>query len=249
MMQAVDRWKNEENIVLIAEALETLEVIPFYGTLLGLTRSGGAIEGDDDVDFWVEKSKRSDVISLLENTPFEIGFADDNNHSEHFLQATRQVGNTTTYVDFYFYEFSGDGQHCIDRWNWTGHWTISANELHVPSHLIFPIKSEAILGVELQVPAEKEALCEFLYGEGWALPMSKGSEYKTTIANNVPVQVLTSSYRQLAALEALKQARDALHQIELRMGLLSSELEQLSNLKVQINEQMWQLEISQKLAC
>ena len=40
MKEATEGWKNDENIILIAKALKAVQPIPFYGTLLGLTRDG-----------------------------------------------------------------------------------------------------------------------------------------------------------------------------------------------------------------
>ena len=86
MKEATEAWKNEENIVLISKALKAVQPIPAYGTLLGITRDGSAIDGDDDVDFWIAKSRRAETISLLENTTFKVDFSDENNHSDYFLQ-------------------------------------------------------------------------------------------------------------------------------------------------------------------
>ena len=100
-----------------------------------------------------------EAISLLENTPFEVDFSDENNHSDYF-QATRNIGSTTTYVDFYFYEVSQDGKVVVDKFNFTAHWTLPVNELHVPTDLVFPLKPEVFGDVELYMPANKQALCK-----------------------------------------------------------------------------------------
>jgi hypothetical protein len=245
MKEAVQAWLHEENIILISKVLKTVRPIPFYGTLLGLTRNGSAIDGDDDVDFWIAKSKRSEVISLLENTPFEIDFSDAVNHTDHFLQAKRKVGLTTTIVDFYFYETSLDGQVIVDKWNFTAMWTLPANELHVPVELVFPLKPEMFWDVELYMPANKKALCEFLYGEGWIRPMSKGTEYTTSIVNNKPTFSVGSADEQTEALKILNQCRGTLHAIELKMGALYSEYSQLNEIKSQVNTQLSKLKLGQ----
>ena len=238
MKEATEAWKNEENIILISKALKAVRPIPFYGTLLGITRDASAIDGDDDVDFWIAKSKRSETISLLENTPFEVDFSDENNHSDYFLQATRNIGSTTTYVDFYFYETSQDGEVIIDKFNFRALWTLPANELHVPADLVFPLKSEVFQDVELYMPANKQALCEFLYGEAWVRPLSKGKDYTTSIINNKPAFSVGCSDQQKAKLEVLNECRGALHSIELKMGALYSEYSQLDEMKSQINIQL-----------
>ena len=238
MKEATEGWKNDENIILIAKALKAVQPIPFYGTLLGLTRDGSAIDGDDDVDFWIAKSKRSEAISLLENTPFEVDFSDENNHSDYFLQATRNIGSTTTYVDFYFYEASQDGTVVVDKFNFTAHWTLPANELHVPTDLVFPLKPEVFGDVELYMPANKQALCKLLYGEGWSRPLAKGEDYTTGIINNKPAFSVGCSDQQTAKLKLLNECRGALHSIELKMGALYSEYSQLDEMKSQINMQL-----------
>ena len=241
MKEATEAWKNDENIILISNALKVIRPIPFYGTLLGLTRNGSAIDGDDDVDFWIAKSKRSEAISLLENTPFEVDFSDENNHSDYFFQAKRNIGSTTTYVDFYFYEASQDGRMVVDKFNFTAHWTLTANELHVPADIVFPLKPEVFGDAELYMPANKQALCKFLYGEDWSRPLAKGKDYTTGIINNKPTFSVGCSGQKAAELKILNECRGALHSIELKMSALYSEYSQLDEMKSQINMQLSEL--------
>lgn len=238
MIEAVAAWKNEENLSLICDILEAIKPIPFFGTLLGLTRSGTAIEHDDDVDFWVHKSDRDTVIGLLKSTPFEIDLSLDHNRSEYFLQASRVIDNTKTYVDFYFYEFDANGESCVDRWNWTGHWSIPENHLHVPKSLIFPTLPSKIFGTTVQMPADPQALCEYLYGEKWQTPMKKGQEYTMTVKDHRPFVIERLPDEQMALFNVRKQSRDALQQIENRILLLSDEIEELTKLRAQIQTQM-----------
>ena len=53
--KAVSLETNQENLSYFCKILEGIEYFVFFGTMLGLERDGGVIEGDDDIDFYVNK--------------------------------------------------------------------------------------------------------------------------------------------------------------------------------------------------
>jgi hypothetical protein len=108
------------------------------------------------------------------------------NKSEFFLQATRQVQNHTTCVDFYFYEDDPNVDYLQQRWNFTGQYMYKFNFMHIPREMIFPIRSKIYLDTPVCVPNFMENCCEYLYGSNWKVPSQKNKEYKIFIYKNRP---------------------------------------------------------------
>jgi hypothetical protein len=65
--KAVSRETNQENLTYFCKILEGIEHFVFFGTMLGLERDGGVIEGDDDIDFYVPVEERFQLIARLED--------------------------------------------------------------------------------------------------------------------------------------------------------------------------------------
>lgn len=190
MRAAVDTDLNRQNLIIVATCLLELEYIPFYGTLLGLTRGGDIIEGDDDIDFILDVSERENVIHLLRSTAIEIDVREERNTSKYFLQGKRTIEGVDTYVDFYFFENNPKNGYLVEKWNFFAEPQNSSKAIHIPKNLIYPLKQRNIFGIDLLFPQHPELCCEFLYGKDWRTPRAKERDYRTVIIDNVPQQLL-----------------------------------------------------------
>ena len=97
---------NIYSLKLFSELLinKNIEHCIFFGSLLGVTRDNALIDGDDDVDFYVNLKEREKVIAILDDLSVQIDFSKKPNNSSYFIQADFEHKNKRLRVDFYFYE-------------------------------------------------------------------------------------------------------------------------------------------------
>jgi hypothetical protein len=191
---------NPVNVNVLRECYkESLDTVlryrgfPFYGTLLGLTRAGDLISGDDDVDFWINLEFRDYAISSMLASGFTVDWKLPwNRVSDYFIQFKKEFPDGVGKVDFYLFEMSQTGKFCIERWNFLGRPKDEDCELRVPEHLIFPLHIKNILDYEVLIPHNPHYICEFLYGKGWREPQKKGVDYKIEITDGKPVLFFAS---------------------------------------------------------
>ena len=94
-----------------------IEYFIFFGTLLGITREKGIIDGDDDIDFYVNLKDRSKLIDNFKNNNIDVDLTLSVNKNNHFLQIKRIVNNKVLIADIYFYETDIEKNFIIERWN------------------------------------------------------------------------------------------------------------------------------------
>ena len=66
MREPVNKEHNTANLRDISAMMQDIEHFIFFGTLLGYEREKGIIEGDDDIDIYVNSSERAKLIRLLQ---------------------------------------------------------------------------------------------------------------------------------------------------------------------------------------
>ncbi len=187
MLAPISRDLNRANLIEVSELLIDIDCCTFFGTILGLNRESDIIENDDDIDFLINLNDRDALINRLKNSAFNIDFEKPANKTSFFLQATREQDGHETFVDFYFYENNDDNDFIVERWNFFGKVEDPTFAIHIPKRFLFPILKEEFFGVKLNVPNNKDAICEFLYGPNWRTPLKKKAEYKTIIFNHKPM--------------------------------------------------------------
>jgi hypothetical protein len=187
---AAFRDDNRANLVAISQLFHDIDHFVFFGTLLGITREKDLIEGDDDIDILAPIEHRKLIIQKINNIDgFKINFDKDCNKSDYFLQIESSVNNRNSLIDFYFYENNPDVDFIVDRWNFLGKHKNPEFALHIPKKFIFPIVREKIFGTQIKLPACRELLCEWLYGETWLTPREKNISYVIRVINNRPILV------------------------------------------------------------
>jgi phosphorylcholine metabolism protein LicD len=92
----------------------------FFGTLLGLVREKNLIEGDDDVDFYVNINEREKLISILKLNFIVVDETLSVNKNKSFLQVFRFYNDVKFIIDFYFYDSNKDKFNIIEKWNFEG---------------------------------------------------------------------------------------------------------------------------------
>ena len=184
------RLDNRANLVLVSKLLEDIDHFVFFGTLLGLTRELDLIDGDDDIDILAPIEKRDVVIQKISSVDsFKINFYKQCNKSKYFLQVDSSVNHRSSLIDFYFYENKPDDDFVVDRWNFLGKYENTKFGMCIPKKLIFPLVQEEFFNQKIKLPACKELLCEWLYGESWRTPRMKNVSYVIRIIENRPLLI------------------------------------------------------------
>lgn len=170
-------------LTVFSEALKDVEHFVFFGTLLGLVREGQPVDGDDDVDFYVNHTERKKVLNVIASLGVTINFSVPPNNTEHFVQCHGTVKDKLVRADFYFYNSDLDEENLVEKWNFLARPHDPKMALKVPKALVFPLVDRAMFGVNVRMPSNPTALCEFLYGENWRTPMRKFVDYTVQVSN------------------------------------------------------------------
>ena len=186
MEYALIKFSEELNI-------HEIEYFAFFGTLLGLTRDGKPIDGDDDVDFYVNKNDYLSVRKLLNSIGLKINYSEWPNHTDNFIQASGLLENIEIRVDFYFFDSDADENFLIEKWNFAAQPNNHKLILKIPKPLIYPIVKKSYLGNDICVPKHSDIICEFLYGIDWKIPKKKGVDYKVAIVGGRPLRIVGGS--------------------------------------------------------
>lgn len=176
---------NLNNLFFISKVLRNIQHFVFFGTLLGLTRHGQLIDGDDDIDIYIDIRYFDDVLNSLHENDLLIS-----KKNSCFLQVEIQGVHVISYIDFYFYEYDPDKGFIKDKWNFYGLPQLKSNHMHIPSFLIYPIKTMQVNEMNIFIPNQPELICEFLYGKNWKFPLKKNVQYKIFMISNRPKLVV-----------------------------------------------------------
>ena len=185
---------NESNLIFFVRLFGNIEYFIFFGTLLGITREKKLIDGDDDIDFYVNLNDRDQLIYKLKQENVEVDLELSVNQNKHFLQVKRNINNKILIADFYFYETDIEKNHIIERWNFEGGTHIESKYLRIPKVFVYPLKTVKFNSEDVVLPKENELLCEFLYGRIWKRKLKKDSEYTIKVINGKPYLYLIKKF-------------------------------------------------------
>jgi|TARA_B100000767_G_C19713167_1_gene513718 phosphorylcholine metabolism protein LicD len=185
---------NESNLVFFSKILIHVEYFIFFGTLLGITREKRLIDGDDDIDFYINLKDRNQLINDLKINNIEVDLSLSVNKNKSFLQVKRIVQNEILITDFYFYESDMDERYIIEKWNFEGGTHDRSKHLRIPKKFIYPLKKISFKDTVLFIPNEKELICEFLYGKNWDKKLKKDIEYEIKVINGRPYLYMVKKF-------------------------------------------------------
>lgn len=180
MKTGINKHINRKNLLFVCSMLKDIEYCVCYGTALGLYREKDIIEGDDDVDFLVNKVDYEKVLSLMEKNGYK---KTKYQHPEVFSQFYKNIEKTRTLVDFYFYEDT-HFDYVIEKWNVFGKPEDASLHAHIPKDIIFPILKETYFETQIKIPNNLEKMCKFIYGDKFMQPLQKQKEYFQIMKDN-----------------------------------------------------------------
>ena len=176
-----------KNLLHISKLINEFEYFVFFGTLLGLVRENNIIQGDDDIDFYVNIKDRDDLIKKLKLNSIIINENHPVNKTKYFLQAFRNDEDKLFVIDFYFYETDVDDEFIVEKWNFQGMPHIKTKHLRIPKIYVYPIQFKDFQSSLIKFPSKPIYICEFLYGPDWKNKIKKDKEYTIKVINNKPV--------------------------------------------------------------
>ena len=185
---------NESNLVFFSKLLTNVEYFIFFGTLLGITRENRLIDGDDDIDFYINLKNRNQLINDLKIGNIDVDLTLSVNKNKSFLQVKRVVQNEILITDFYFYESNIEKNFIIEKWNFEGGTHDKSKHLRIPKKFIYPLKKISFKETVLFLPNEKELICEFLYGRNWNKKLKKDLEYEIKVINGKPYLYMVKKF-------------------------------------------------------
>lgn len=191
----LSKYSLEFGTVFFSKHLQKLDVehFVFFGTLLGMSRCGAPIEGDDDVDFYVNRKDYGIVQSMLIDLGFEIDYTTYPNNSDCFIQVDGNLNDIDLRVDFYFYDSDSDENFILENWNFLAQPNNTSLTLKLPKPLVYPIIMVPYSDGKIALPQHSEIICEFLYGVNWKTPQKKGTDYTMHMIGGRPVRVFKQS--------------------------------------------------------
>jgi hypothetical protein len=165
-------------LTTFSQILTGLEHFVFFGTLLGLTRDNAPIDGDDDVDFYVNIEHYQELKTRLSQLGcFHVDYDSWPNLTPDFIQCEGILGHRRYRADFYFYNSQTEPHVIVEKWNFLGSVDQVDSHLRTPKPFIYPISERATEFGTINIPKYPELVCEYLYGLNCKRPLIKDIEY------------------------------------------------------------------------
>lgn len=137
-----------------------------FGTLLGAVRDKTIIEGDEDVDVFVDNEEQlRDALPFLQQNGLYLCRI-----SEHELYSFR-IDNSTAYIDVYIRQ----SIHGI----WGSRYCVICS-LPIPKKLVDNRIYLNFLGSNYQAPKHPERFIKFNYGKSWVTPIRGDHQHHNT---------------------------------------------------------------------
>jgi|688.fasta_scaffold658300_1 hypothetical protein len=159
---------------------------PFFGTLLGLTRNGMMIQGDDDIDFACDSNMLFTIVVLIESNFNVLTQLDivDHETGAGAISMVLKFDDNLVHLDIYSY-ISNDS-FCIFPVHWTDQRSVVENWLKVPAELIDACRKYLLIKSSDFKITDLEELCGYLYGNRWKESLRKNVDYVHILKDGVP---------------------------------------------------------------
>ena len=155
------------NYICILFKKYDINFIPFYGTLLGITRNNDFIEMDDDIDILVSRYYHDKIKEIIEKENIISKFhgtweKNDSNNTNEQNDIIQLFINGLGPIDIYFYDILG--VDLLIKWD--------GNLLFETKH-IFPLKKYKFKDLEITRPSNPDKILKSIYGKDYLIPKKK----------------------------------------------------------------------------
>jgi len=163
--------------------LEVLEIVgklgcsPFFGTALGLGRSGMLINFDDDIDL-ICPVESMDAATALIRKKFKVEIEVDIMDQSSGAGARSFIlrfADGLVHLDLY--AFLQSKNDCIFPVHWRDQRYKPDEWLHVPREIALAFAGWGTREFGVEERTRMANLCEYLYGENWQVPLRKNIDY------------------------------------------------------------------------
>jgi len=170
---------NKRNLIEITQLISGLDYLIFFGTLLGIVRSKSPIQGDDDIDFLINKKDFSKLKKILKENKFAISYEDTDYISFNKIGLSEEHT-----IDFYGFDIDEEFIWLNNSFYGNSLIKLDRHKLKIPKGIIFKTYTNEL---NLKIPKHPEKVLEYIYGEKWEIDLKKNKEYFIYFKKNIPV--------------------------------------------------------------
>ena len=152
-----------------------IDIILFYGTLLGLYRDKNFIN-DDDIDVIVSRKNYILLKEYIDKNIHNYSYISLGINNESIIQLYyNEIGP----FDIYIYDNYTDNKnidYILLRWD---------GNLLFEKQYIFPLKTISFNNFNISIPKHTKTILKQIYGKDWKIPQIKNKDYIWTEINTV----------------------------------------------------------------
>lgn len=184
----------------LSSRLRAWEVVPFFGTLLGLARNGAPIDGDDDLDFATDTVRLRKISEAIKDDPKckKIKIIESRVGLAHLSFEFDLENSRAVQVDIFGYKCQEDVVVFPVHWR-------DENEdeklwLRVPTSIKAieaMLSRDANTGDSLHLHEDVDELLQYLYGDMWRTPLRKNVDYRVDMLEGKPTYTLYKPLKRL----------------------------------------------------